>query len=493
MHENRLVRLLTYAVLGGVIYAVPSLADTLLPHNGAAHVDPIAPVVLGATAILFFALIGRFASRSLGQPPVVGELIMGMLIGNLAGFFNYELMLVLREGSAIFDTVSQSLHGQPLAPADALALSGESGARALEILQGPSGAEVLLVAHVVDIFARYGALFLLFYVGLETRMEELRQVGAESSGVAVVGVIAPFALGIALIWLMLPEMPVDSRLFVASTLAATSVGITASVLEDIGQQHSHEARVILGAAVIDDILGLVLLAIIAGIVTSGSLNPVDALSVIFRAAIFLIGAVTLGPLFLRTYISAAGRLQLVEAKLFVSIIFAMGMAWVASLFGLAPIIGAFAGGVILSDGYFRHWTKTERRRYRITDLIMPLEMILVPFFFVLMGIQVKLERFADWQVLKMSLALVVVAMAGKLLAGLLAHKGTNRWVVGIGMMPRGEVGLVFAAIGKSLGVIGDAIFSAVVLMVMVTTLLAPVLLKWAYRRPPDLTMHKIEP
>ncbi len=467
--------------LAAICLVVPAFAAA----SSGLHTNPIAPVIFGATTILFFALLGRFAARALGQPPVVGELIMGVAMGNLAGVFGYELILVLREGPSLFNMIDLSFHGHPLEQAAHLALGANASSAALDILRGPKGAEILQVAHVVDVFARYGALFLLFYVGLETTLAELTEVGAESTRVAVAGVIAPFLLGIAVVWLLLPELPIDTRLFIAATLSATSVGITASVLDDLGQQHSHEARVILGAAVIDDILGLILLAVIGGIVISGSVALGDIAGIVIRALGFLVGVTVLGPIVLRLYIGLAGGLPLVEAKLFVAIVFAMGVAWTADLMGLAPIVGAFAAGVVLSDGYFRHWPQKERRHYRVRELIRPLELVLVPFFFVLMGIQVKLESFVDWPVIRMSLGLLVAAIAGKLLSGLLAGQTSSRWVIGIGMLPRGEVGLVFAAIGKGLGVINDAIFSAVVLVVLVTTLAAPILLKRAFG--PNLT------
>ena len=160
----------------------------------------------------------------------------------------------------------------------------------------------------------------------------------------------------------------------------------------------------------------------------------------------------------------------------------MVLAWMANLSGLATIIGAFTAGLILHDAYFESWNNDRKCPICIKDLIMPLEVILVPIFFVLMGIQVKLETFMDWQVIILTTGLLVAAIVGKLLAGLGASRENNRWAVGIGMLPRGEVGLIFAAIGKSLGVIDDALFSAIVLMVILTTLLAPPLLKHSLQR-----------
>ena len=167
--------------------------------------------------------------------------------------------------------------------------------------------------------------------------------------------------------------------------------------------------------------------------------------------------------------------------MFVSYMFVMVLAWLASLSGLATIIGAFTAGLILHDAYFKYWGDHTSHRVSIRDLIMPLEVILVPIFFVLMGLQVKLESFLDWQVVSLASGLLAAAILGKLVCGLGVGRSTNRLAIGFGMLPRGEVGLIFAAIGRSLGVVSDALFSSLVLVVIVTTLLAPPLLKFALR------------
>lgn len=447
------------------------------------HSDPIAPVILGVTGILFFALLGRFGARRLGQPSVLGELVMGVLLGNLAYYFHFDLIVVLREGPAIFAIVEQAFsNDRSLPEATAMVLEGETAARLLSVLQGPYGAQMLQIAQTVDVFSRYGVIFLLFLVGLDTSVQEMRAVGPASIRVAVVGVLLPFLLGFEAARLLMPELSLNADLFIAATLGATSVGITARVLRDLGQDRSDEARVILGAAVMDDILGLVMLAIVSGIIVSGGVELGNVAKIVVLALLFLGSAVWLGPYLLHWGIRLFAKLDLVEAKMFVSYLFVMILAWLANLVGLATIIGAFTAGLILQDAYFRHWGHHTEHRYSIRDLIMPLEVILVPIFFVLMGIQVKLETFLDWHVINMAGGLLVAAILGKLACGYAAGRGVNRLAIGIGMLPRGEVGLIFAAIGKSLGVISDALFSAVVLMVIVTTLIAPPLLKLALAR-----------
>ncbi|MDH4073903.1 MAG: cation:proton antiporter, partial [Gammaproteobacteria bacterium] len=269
---------------------------------------------------------------------------------------------------------------------------------------------------------------------------------------------------------------------VAATLGATSIGITANVLREIKRIKSREGHIVLGAAICDDILGLVMLAVVTGIVVTGSIDVSEIVIVIVMSGLFLASAIWLGPVVVRFAARIMGKLDIVEAKMFTSYLFVMVLAWAANLAGLATIIGAFAAGIVLSDSFFRDYEIAGSQRTSIRQLIMPLEVILVPIFFILMGMQVKLESFLSWPVVAVAGALLVAAVIGKLVSGLGAGRKANRWIVGFGMLPRGEVGLVFAAIGRTLGVIDDAVFSAMVLMIIVTTLAAPPLLKLAVSR-----------
>ena len=460
--------------------ACPSVAPAFQFHTS--HSDPVAPVIIGVTAILFVALLGRFGARKLGLPSVLGELSMGILIGNLAYVAGFDLIVVLREGPAIFDTVENLLHGEAVEQAFTLALGTERSEHLFALLTGPHGNELIQVAHTLDVFSRYGIIFLLFMVGLRTSIEEMRQVGPDSVRVALIGVLLPFALGFASSYLLIPDITFHTSLFLGAALGATSVGISVMVLQDLKLEDTRVAHIILGAAVLDDILGLLLLAIVSGIVVTGGIELGQILSVIIMTALFLAGAIYLGPYLLKLVIHLIRHLDILEAKMFVSFLFVMALAWMANLAGLATIIGAFTAGLIMHDAYFRYWGQVHEHRICIKDLIMPLEVILVPIFFVLMGVQVKLETFLDWKVVILAAGLLVSAIAGKLLAGLGASRDSNRWAVGLGMLPRGEVGLIFAAIGRSLEVIDDALFSAVVLMVILTTLLAPPLLKRSLQR-----------
>ena len=451
------------------------------------HGDPIAPVLLGVTGVLFFAVIGRYLARRIGQPSVLGELVIGILLGNLIYALGGDFILVLREGTALFDIVDLSLRGEPLEFAVEDRISDPVIAeKLLSVIRGEYGGALFGIAHAVDTFSRYGVIFLLFLVGLESSVEEMREAGAPSVRVAVVGMFSPFLLGLGSTWVFMPEADLGTLLFIGATLGATSVGITARVLNEMGAVRLPESRVILGAAIVDDVLGLISLAVVSGIVVSGSFDPYAMLHILALATMFVVAAFFGGPPIVRGVIGSLGAFEIAEAKIFVSFIFVMSLAWFANLVGLATIIGAFAAGLILNDGYFQRWHDPNDKQHRcmtIKALMAPLEAVLVPIFFVLIGVQVKLESFLDVDVLIFAAGLTAAAVVGKLVSGYVAGRKVNRLAVGIGMMPRGEVGLIFATLGKGLGVINDSLFSAIVLMVMITTLISPPLLKRALGTP----------
>jgi Kef-type K+ transport system membrane component KefB len=479
---------------GGISSLLLSAGLSVLPVRAYAaasvsHSDPIAPVILGVTGLLFVALIGRFSARKLGLPSVLGELTIGMIVGNLAYYFDFDLIFVLREGPHVFDTLQQFLHQASVSDTQCVALMGTGERRVLDLLGGPHGADLLQISHTVDVFSRYGIIFLLFMVGLETNMGEMRRVGGDSVRVALIGVIVPFILGVAASYSLSRQVDLHTALFLGAALGATSIGITVSVLGELHLSQSRTAHIILGAAVFDDILGLLMLAAVSGIVVSGGFEFWQITKIMLLASLFLGGAVYLSPYFLRAIIKMMRQLDLVEAKMFVSYMFVMVLAWLANLSGLATIIGAFTAGVILHDAYFKYWTNENNKGCQISirDLIMPLEVILVPIFFVLMGLQVKFESFLDWQVVGVASGLLAAAVVGKLVSGLGVAGPANRFAIGAGMLPRGEVGLIFAAIGKELGVVNDALFSSLVLVVVITTLVAPPLIKLSLRNhPPDM-------
>ncbi|KTD30777.1 Na+/H+ antiporter [Legionella moravica] len=442
------------------------------------HADPVASVLLGVTCILFFAIMGRYIARLFHQPGVLGELLMGVIVGNVSYFFGNQLIVILREGSSIFNVMKEVLNGVSIGQAVSSVIPNPFYAQQItQALSGAEGTEYLKIAYIVDIFSRLGVIFLLFMVGLESSLEELKHTGKESILVALIGVLAPMILGFLAAYFLIPASHAQADLFIAATLSATSIGITARVLKEMNKLRTREARTILGAAMLDDILGLILLAVVSSVVISNAVDFGVVVRIIISSLLFFAGTLVLGPIFLRKSVHLLRRLEPWESKLFISFIFVMALSWLASFVHLAAIIGAFAAGVIIHDDYFKTQESHQSENRSIHHLISPLESILAPMFFMVIGLQVKLETFCSWNVIILSSGLILAAIIGKLLSGLGANRKDDRLLIGIGMLPRGEVGLVFASIGRTLGVISDELFSSIVLMVLVTTFIAPPLLK----------------
>lgn len=456
---------------------------TVVFAEGATHLDPIASVIFWVTLIFFFGVLGRFIALRLRQPGVLGELLMGVLVGNLCYFFGLQLAVILREGSSVFLIMRDLLAGIPLAEAvDTTITDPVYAKQVMRALSSSQGIDLIKIAYVVDIFSRYGVIFLLFMVGLESSVAELRKTGRDSFMVAVIGVIAPIVLGLLVTRILTPSSSFQSDLFVAATLSATSVGITARVLKEMKKLNTNAARTILGAAMIDDILGLVLLAIVSSLVINGVVSMGMVSEIVILAIVFFVGSLLIGPWVLRKAVNFFSFMEAWEAKFCTAFLFVMGLAWFATLVQLATIIGAFAAGVIMHDGFFERQDHAHKNHLGIKELVAPLEALLAPLFFMLIGIQVKIETFFDWHVLLTASFLIVAAVLGKLVSGVGSRHKEDRLLIGIGMLPRGEVGLVFASIGRTIGVISDQLFSAIILMVIITTLVAPLWLKAQYSK-----------
>lgn len=447
------------------------------------HGDPIASVLLWVTLIFSFGMCGRFIAQRLNQPGVLGELLMGVLVGNLCYWFKLPEAIIFREGSIIFTIMSDVLSGMPLTKAVHASMPDANYALDVtHVLQSIRGTEIVKVAYALDIFSRYGVIFLLFMVGLESSVKEIRQTGRESFLVALIGVLAPMALGFIVTGWLIPDASFNTNLFVGATLTATSVGITARVLKEMKKMQTREAKTILGAAMIDDILGLMILAVVSSIVINGRVDSSVIFKVTLLTVLFFVAVLWLGPKLLRLTARLLYFLPLWEAKLITAFLFVMLLSWLATCVQLTSIIGAFAAGLIIHDGYFDKHEIRGEKRLLIHELVAPLELLLAPLFFMLIGIQVKLETFLDWHVLLIAAGLVIAAVLGKMVSGFGANQRDDRFLIGIGMLPRGEVGLVFASIGRALGVISDQLFSAIIIMVIITTFVAPPWLKLRFSR-----------
>jgi Kef-type K+ transport system membrane component KefB len=318
----------------------------------------------------------------------------------------------------------------------------------------------------------------------------MRKVGASSLLVAVLGVIAPMILGYGVTRWFFPDHSGLADWFVGATLCATSVGITARVLRDLGHSQTAEARIILGAAVIDDVLGLVILAVVGDLIraadggTSASAASVGI--IIAKALLFLLGALWLGTRIAPRLFGLTARLRGSSLLLVTALVFCFLLAAAAAAIGLAPIVGAYAAGLVLERVHYRDFEA--RGEKPLETLIHPVAGFLVPIFFVLMGLKVELAGLFDPRHLGLGLAVIVAAIIGKqacALGGL--RSSLDRLSIGIGMIPRGEVGLIFANLGLGMTIAGERIvdqplFSTIVLMVLVTTLLTPPALKWSLGR-----------
>ena len=346
------------------------------------------------------------------------------------------------------------------------------------VVIGPGVLGLVHESGPLHALAELGVLILLFEVGLESDVHDLLRAGLQATLVALVGVVAPFAVGYGVMYGL--GYPALVAVFVGATLTATSVGITARVLTDLGRLQDAAARVVLGAAVVDDILGLIILAVVTGVAQTGGVSPGSVAVLSAKAVGFLVLAIVVGIRLAPMLVGWIGQLRARGTLIVYSIIFAVTLAVVADLIGLATIIGAFAAGLVLA---------TTERRAHIEERIKPVADLLVPVFFVTVGMKVQpalLNPFADNAQLGLAALLTLAAVLAKLVAGLAVYqRGVRRWPVGVGMVPRGEVGLIFAGAGLTAGVIADDLYSALVVVVMLTTFVAPPWLKALYATRPE--------
>ena len=443
-------------------------------NEGISHADPIVPILIASILITLGAALGGFLMKWLKQPAVLGELLVGLLAGNLGYYFGNPTLTVLREGDNLSRINSLALTSPYSLGEAALQIlpPGPHTDYLAQLLSGPQGQSYISVYSFIDIISRLAILVLLFTVGLEISLVEMRRVGKYASYVAVLGIVLPMALGMGVMKLLHPGNALASDLFVGGILTATSVGITARVLRDIGRDTTEEARIILGAAVIDDVLCLIVLAVVSGLALTGKISVVSIAITTAKAAFFLVASLGVGIWLTPKVVRRLANFGVSNLKILFGVSFALLLAWLANVAQLATIVGAFAAGMVL-NGFFDR----EVEGASLHDLLSPIESLVVPLFFVWMGIQVKLETMASKDVLIAGLALTIVAIVGKVAAGWGCPPSMNRLAVGFGMMPRGEVGLIFAGIGRGIGVVDEGLFSAIVLLVMITTVLAPVLLR----------------
>ncbi len=417
----------------------------------------LAGVLLSLMVVYLASKLGGELSKLIGLPPVLGELVSGVLVGVSALHLLVFPEAGVEASSSVLMTTLQTLMGT----------SGET----LEYVFETQG-------EVISILAELGVIILLFEIGLESDLKELQKVGWQAAIVAVVGVVAPFAMGtIGLMALF--HVAVLPAIFAGAALTATSIGITSKVLSELGQLRSREGQIIVGAAVMDDVLGIIVLAVVASLAKTGDVSITNVAILIASATGFLLGAILIGRGFNNVFGSIADRLQTRGNLVIPALTFALALAFVAQVVHLEAILGAFAAGLVLDE--------TDQRK-ELDRQIIPIADVLVPIFFVTVGARVDLSVLnpvnpENRAGLIIAAFLIVVAIIGKTITGwaVFGKEPINRLAVGVGMIPRGEVGLVFAGIGAASGTLDRPLQAAIIAMVILTTLVAPLMLRVAFR------------
>ena len=393
---------------------------------------------LALAAMILAAKLGGEAALRLRQPAVLGEIACGVLLGSL------------------------SIPGLA------------------EVARGPE----------IGFAAELGVMLLLFQVGLESSVREMAKVAPRAGAVAVLGVIVPSVLGVGASWLLLPRSAMTVHLFIGATMCATSVGVTASVLQNVGALDSEEARIILGAAVIDDVLGLLVLAVVSAVAMNGGGFPeVSTLArIVGTAVLFVVGSLVLGLWTFRRALRLAAVLRTPHVLGAVSVAACLFLAGSSAAAGLAAIVGAYAAGLLLDDVTVRPFNDVEASgMHKLESFVRPIVAVFAPVFFVRTGMNVKLAGL-DGSTILLALVLLATAVVGKLASGLgVRARSADRLTIGLGMMPRGEVGLIFADAGARIAPGGTPLFSpgvyaALVAAVFATTLIAPPALAARIRR-----------
>ncbi|MEP0782566.1 cation:proton antiporter [Trichocoleus sp. DQ-A3] len=419
----------------------------------------LAGVLLSLVVIYIASKLGAELAKQFDFPPVLGELVAGVIVGVSA----LHLIVFPESGLSASDsavmTVLQWINH--LSPA-ALTSVYESQ------------------SEVISVLAELGVIILLFEIGLESDLKQLKEVGSQAAIVACVGVAVPFAAGTAGL-MMFFHTPAIPAIFAGAALTATSIGITSKVLSELGQLKSKEGQIIVGAAVIDDVLGIIVLAVVASLAKTGEIDVANVIYLIVSATAFLLGSILLGGIFNQTFNVIVEKFKTRGNVVMPAFIFAFFMAFLGSAIHLEAILGAFAAGLVLDE--------TDARN-ELDELVKPIADLLVPIFFVTVGARADLgvlnptvpENRAG---ILIAAFLMVVAILGKVVTGwaVFGQPGINRLAIGVGMIPRGEVGLVFAGIGSASGVLDKPLEVSIIIMVILTTFLAPPFLRIAFGEP----------
>ncbi|RFP58023.1 MAG: cation:proton antiporter [Limnothrix sp. CACIAM 69d] len=435
---------------------VPLFAPLLATAEAENAPIVLAGVLLSLVIIYLSSKIGSEVAKRLDFPPVLGELVAGVIVGVSALH-----LIVFPEGGL---TANDSIVMQALSLINTLTPEAVT-----DIFSSQS--------EVISVLAELGVIVLLFEIGLESDLRQLKEVGIQATVVACVGVAVPFVAGTAGLMTIF-GVPAIPAIFAGAALTATSIGITSKVLSELNQLKSKEGQIIVGAAVIDDVLGIVVLAVVASLAKTGEIDTGNVIYLIVSSTVFLFGSILLGGVFNQFFVKTVEVLKTRGNVVIPAFIFAFFMAFLGNAIHLEAILGAFAAGLVLDESDARN---------ELDELVKPIADLLVPIFFVTVGARADLgvlnpavpENRAG---LLIAVFLVAVAIVGKLVTGwaVFGQPGINRLAIGVGMIPRGEVGLVFAGIGSASGVLSKPLEVSIIIMVILTTFLAPPFLRVAF-------------
>lgn len=355
------------------------------------------------------------------------------------------------------------------------------------IIIGPSLLGIVELSNPVHLLAQIGIIFLLFEVGIETDVGSLSSSGLKAMVVALGGVILPFISGYAISYYFF-DFSLLASLFVASTLTATSIGITLRVLRDLKKQHSQEANIIIGAAVLDDIIGIVLLALLYEFSVSGEVNLWNAAKVLCYIALFFLLSPIVGKAVSQIIQRWDRKSEIPGLLTSATVAMILFFAWFAHMIGAPELLGGFAAGLGLSREFYFSYPKflneSQEFSHKVEEKMKPIVHLFTPIFFVAIGLSLDLRQI-DWHssfIWTLSGSLLFVAILGKLLSGFLLRGVPlfKKMIVGAAMVPRGEVGLIFANVGLTASVFKDDVYAAIILVITFTTLVAPFSLRWLY-------------
>jgi Kef-type K+ transport system membrane component KefB len=442
--------------LGAINFSFPLLATATEKADSSMV---LAGVLLTLVVIYLASKLGGELSNKFGLPPVLGELVGGVVVG----ISILHLLVFPQTGadssSSLIITFLEATAG--LTP---------------EAANGVFNAQ----SEVISTLSELGVIILLFEIGLESNLKELMAVGVQATIVAIVGVVVPFAAGTAGLMILFGVSPIPA-IFAGAALTATSIGITSKVLSELGRLSSKEGQIILGAAVIDDVLGIIVLAVVGSLAKDGAVDVGKVIYLIVSASSFLLGAIVLGNVFSKFFVAIANQLRTRGQLVIPALIFALIMAYFAAIIQLEAILGAFAAGLVLDE---------TDERVELQKQVIPIADILVPIFFVVVGAKTDLSVLnpaipSNREGLIMAVFLIAVAIIGKVVTGLtvFGQPEINRLAIGVGMIPRGEVGLVFASVGAASGALSKSLTAAIIMMVILTTFLAPPLLRLVFPEP----------